>query len=399
LARKRKIGAFFMSKPHIIIIGAGFTGVATAHDLALRGCDVTVIERGDICNGTSGRTHGLLHSGGRYAVKDKESAVECIEENMILRRIVPQVIEPNGGLFIAIEESDLSYAEQFIESCEECGIQIDELTPQQALKLEPNINPNLLSAFIIPDGTFDPLRLALAFAGTAKHNGARFRTFTEVEGLLTDGQGNVNGVKVLDRAANRLLELRADVVVNATGAWAGQITGMAGLDAPVQPTPGIMVAYDQRLVQRAVNRLNVPGDGDIVLPQRRMVVVGTTSFDAENVDYIPVTEDQVKLMLERGSELIPGIRNTKPRGIYMATRPLVGGGSGRSIARTFKCFDHKETHGIDGLVTITGGKATTLRIMAEKTADVVCAKLGIDMSCVTKETPLLSYRQYYTIPN
>jgi len=388
-----------MSKPHIIIIGAGFTGVATAHDLALRGCDVTVIERGDICNGTSGRTHGLLHSGGRYAVKDKESAVECIEENMILRRIVPQVIEPNGGLFIAIEESDLSYAEQFIESCEECGIQIDELTPQQALKLEPNINPNLLSAFIIPDGTFDPLRLALAFAGTAKHNGARFRTFTEVEGLLTDGQGNVNGVKVLDRAANRLLELRADVVVNATGAWAGQITGMAGLDAPVQPTPGIMVAYDQRLVQRAVNRLNVPGDGDIVLPQRRMVVVGTTSFDAENVDYIPVTEDQVKLMLERGSELIPGIRNTKPRGIYMATRPLVGGGSGRSIARTFKCFDHKETHGIDGLVTITGGKATTLRIMAEKTADVVCAKLGIDMSCVTKETPLLSYRQYYTIPN
>ncbi len=388
-----------MSKPHVIIIGAGFTGVATAHDLALRGCDVTVVERGDICNGTSGRTHGLLHSGGRYAVKDKESAIECIDENMILRRIVPQVIEPNGGLFIAIEESDLSYAEQFIENCEECGIQLDELTPQQALKLEPNINPNLLSAFLIPDGTFDPLRLALAFAGTAKHNGARFRTFTEVEGLLTDGQGNVTGIKVLDRAANRPLELRADVVVNATGAWAGQITGMAGLDAPVKPTPGIMVAYDQRLVQRAVNRLNVPGDGDIVLPQRRMVVVGTTSFDAENVDYIPVTEDQVKLMLERGSELIPGIRNTKPRGVYMATRPLVGGGSGRSMARTFKCYDHKESHNIDGLVTITGGKATTLRAMAETTANVVCAKLGIDAPCVTKETPLLSYRQYYTIPN
>lgn len=388
-----------MPKPHVIIIGAGFTGVATAHDLALRGCDVTVIERGDICNGTSGRTHGLLHSGGRYAVKDKESAIECIEENTILRRIVPQVIEPNGGLFIAIEESDLAYAEQFIDGCQECGIPLDELTPQQALKIEPHINPNLLSAFIIPDGTFDPLRLALAFAGTAKQHGARFRVFTEIEGLLTDGQGNVVGVKALDRTANQPLEIRADVVVNATGAWAGQIANMAGLEAPVTPTPGIMVAYDQRLVQRAVNRLNVPGDGDIVLPQRRMVVVGTTSFDAENVDYIPVFQDQVQLMLERGSELIPGIRHAKPRGIYMATRPLIAGGAGRSIARTFKCYDHKETHNMDGLVTITGGKATTLRLMAEKTSDVVCAKLGITAPCVTKEMPLLSYRQYYNIPN
>ena len=88
-----------MTKPHAIIIGAGFTGVATAHDLALRGCDVTVVERGPIANGTSGRTHGLLHSGGRYAVKDQESAIECIDENLILRQIVPSVIEPNGGLF------------------------------------------------------------------------------------------------------------------------------------------------------------------------------------------------------------------------------------------------------------------------------------------------------------
>lgn len=388
-----------MSKPHVIVIGAGFTGVATAHDLALRGCDVTVVERGDLCNGTSGRTHGLLHSGGRYAVKDKESAIECIDENTILRKIVPQVIEPNGGLFIALDESDLAYAEQFIDSCEECHIPLEELKAEQALKLEPNINPKVLSAFIIPDGTFDPLRLALAFAGTAKHNGAKFRTFTEVQSLLIDGQGNVTGIKVLDRASGKTKEMRADVVVNATGAWAGEITSMAGLDAPVKPTPGIMVAYDQRFVQRAVNRLNVPGDGDIALPQRRMVVVGTTSFDAENVDYIPVIEDQIKLMLDRGSELIPGIRSAKPRGIYMATRPLVGGGSGRSIARTFKCYDHKETHNVDGLVTITGGKATTLRAMAEKTADVVCAKLGVTTPCVTKETPLLSYRQYYTIPN
>jgi len=111
-----------MSKPKVIVIGAGFTGVATAHDLALRGFDVTVVERGDIANGTSGRTHGLLHSGGRYAVNDQESAIECIDENLILRKIVPQVIEPNGGLFIAIDESDLAYAEEFIDGCNACHI-------------------------------------------------------------------------------------------------------------------------------------------------------------------------------------------------------------------------------------------------------------------------------------
>src|SRR5512146_644884 len=126
-----------MGKPKVIVIGAGFTGVATAHDLALRGLDVTVIERGDICNGTSGRTHGLLHCGGRYCVGDQESAIECIDENMILRRIVPQAIEPNGGLFIGLDDSDLQYAEKFEKGCEDCHIPYDRLTPEQALKLEP----------------------------------------------------------------------------------------------------------------------------------------------------------------------------------------------------------------------------------------------------------------------
>jgi glycerol-3-phosphate dehydrogenase len=160
-----------------------------------------------------------------------------------------------------------------------------------------------------------------------------------------------------------------------------------------------MVAFDQRFTNLVINRLNKPGDGDIVLPQRRMVVVGTTSFEVEDVDYIPVIEDHVELMLERGAALIPNIRNSKMRGAYMATRPLIGAGStGRSVARTFKCFDHQESDSIEGFVTITGGKATTLRVMAEKTSDIVCEKLGIDVKCTTAELPLLSYRQFYAQP-
>jgi glycerol-3-phosphate dehydrogenase len=383
------------TKPFAIIIGAGFTGCALAHDLALRGLHVTVVERGDIASGTSGRTHGLIHSGGRYCVNDREAAIECIEENTILRQIAAQCIEPNGGLFVALDDDDLRYAEAFVQGAAACGIPTQELTPQQALRLEPNLNPHLKAAFIVPDGTFDPLRLALAFAATAKDHGARFVTYTEVTSLLLNGQGDVVGVSIWDRARDRQRELRGDIVINAAGAWAGQIAMMAGANVPITPTPGVMVTFERRLVQRPINRLNKPSDGDIALPQRRMVVVGTTSFEVDDPDYVPVTESHIALMIERGAELIPVLRHTDRRGAYMSARPLVGKGGGRSMARTFKCFDHKESDGVYGLVTITGGKATTCRVMAEKTADLICAKLGVTAPCVTRTTLLSPYRRYF----
>ena len=385
-----------MAKPQAIIIGAGFTGCALAHDLCLRGVDVTVIERGDIASGTSGRTHGLLHSGARYCVNDRTSAVECIEENTLLRKITPQCIEPNGGLFVALDDRDLAYRPLFIQGMEACNIPFEEITVAEALRLEPNLNPKVLAAIKVPDGSFEPLRLALAFAATAKSRGARFLLYHDAEGLVMDGKGNVTGVKAWDRNTNTHTEYSADMVINATGAWAGEIAALAKLNVPVKPTPGIMVAFDRRLVERAINRLCEPDDGDIVLPQRRMVVVGTTSFETADVDYVPVDDEQIQMMITRGSDLVPAIKKAHMRGAYMSSRPLIGAGiEARSIARTFKCFDHKESDGIDGLVTITGGKATTCRAMAESTADVVCARLGIQAACATREFPLKPYREFY----
>jgi glycerol-3-phosphate dehydrogenase len=390
-----------MDKPKAIVIGAGFTGVAVAYDLAQRGMKVTVLERGPLVNGTSGRTHGLLHSGARYAVDDQESAIECIDENLILRKIIPQVIEPNGGLFVALNESDMAYREAFIKGCADCHISIEELIPRQALAIEPNLNPKLITAFKVPDGTFDPLRLAMGFAASANAYGAEFHLFCEVQDFILDGMGNVKGVKFLDRSSNQIKDINADIVINAAGVWAGEVAGYAGnIDLPIKPTPGVMVAYDQRLCQRVINRLNEPGDGDIIVPQRKMITVGTTSFEADNLDYIPVFDDQVKLMFERGCELIPDIKHTKERGAFMASRPLLDSGTkGRSLTRTFKCFDHKESDNVDGLVTITGGKATTMRLMAEKTADLVCQKLGLHVPCQTAEIPILSYRKFHLAHN
>lgn len=386
-------------KPHVVIIGAGSTGSACAHDLALRGVAVTVVERGEVGSGTTGRNHGLLHSGARYAVKDRESAVECIEENMILRRIMPDVLELNDGLFVALDESDLQYKKPFLEACEVCGIPAQEITPEAALRLEPRLNPNLLAAVRVPDGVFEPFRFCLSFLATAVKNGAAVRTYTEVVGLEQSGS-TVSGVRVWNRIRHKEEVIGCDLVVNAAGPWAGRIAQMAGVSVPVVPTPGVMVAVGRRLGNMVVNRLNKPGDGDIVVPQRMTSIIGTTSWQVDDPDHISIPADHVERMLVSGEALLPGFRSAGVRGVFAVARPLVGSrdsGSaeaGRELSRTFECFDHA-LDGVEGFVTITGGKTTTSRAMAEKLADVVCKKLGVAAPCRTRETPLESYREFY----
>ena len=383
---------------HILIVGGGGTGGALAHDLSLRGLRVTLVERGEVTSGTTGRHHGMLHSGGRYAVNDRESAVECIEENMILRRICPGSFELNDGLFIAVEDEDMEYLEPLLAGCEASGVPARRLTPGQALALEPNLNPELKAAVRVPDGSMDAMRLALRFFATAQHNGATIRPYTEVRSLLVHDH-LVSGAVVQDRLTGRETEIHADVVINATGPWSEQVAAMAGVDVPIRPSPGVLLALRGRLCNMVINRMHKSGDGDIVLPQRALSVVGTSSWVVEDPDDLSVPADHVARMYSEGAKLIPAVRHAEQRAAWSAARPLVGsrgeGDSGRELSRTFKTFDHKETDGVEGFVTITGGKATTLRGMAELCADVVCRKLDVDEPCMTRETVLLSHSAYY----
>ncbi len=381
-------------RPTALVVGAGSTGAATAHDLALRGFAVTVVERGEIASGTTGRNHGLLHSGARYAVKDPEAAAECIVERDILARIVPEILELNGGLFVALDQAGLDYRELFLDSCRTAAIPVRELTAAETLELEPALNPDLLCAVEVPDGVYDPLHLCLAFLATAARSDARIEPHHEVEELIMHGR-SVQGAVVRDRCTGERRRFEADVVVNAAGPWAGRVAEMAGLDVPITPTAGVMVAVAGRSVDRVINRLEPPSDGDIVLPQRRTVVIGTSSWSVENPDHIEIPEEHVELMFRRGRELVPRIDRADERGVFAVARPLIGrpGDAGRELSRTFQCFDHA-ADGVEGFVTISGGKTTTARAMAEKTADVVCAKLGIEAACRTREVPLTSYREY-----
>jgi glycerol-3-phosphate dehydrogenase len=257
----------------------------------------------------------------------------------------------------------------------------------------------LKAAVWVPDATMDAMRLPLRFFASARRNGADLHPFTEVTGLLRHG-ALVTGVAVHDHLSGRDAEVQADLVVNATGPWCERLAGMAGADVPVRPSPGVLLALRGRLCNLVVNRLHPAGDGDIVLPQRALSVVGTSAWVVTDPDDLDVPEEHVQAMYREGARLVPAVATADFRAAWSAARPLVGaaGGtaSGRQLSRTFKCFDHAVTDGVEGFVTITGGKATTLRAMAEAAADVVCAKLGVQASCRTRETVLEPHTAYYT---
>src|SRR4051794_15566540 len=145
------MGGVARLRADVLIIGGGATGSAAAWDAALRGFDVVLVDRADLAEGTSGRFHGLLHSGGRYVVKDPVAAEECVAENPILRRILPHAIEDTGGLFVSTPDDDPAYGDRFLEGCRATGVPAQEIPVAEALAMEPRVNPGISRAFTAPD--------------------------------------------------------------------------------------------------------------------------------------------------------------------------------------------------------------------------------------------------------
>ena len=382
---------------HILIIGGGGTGAALAHDLVLRGFTVSLCEKGELLSGTTGRHHGLLHSGARYVVHDPVAARECIAENRTLRRIASGSFEENGGLFVALDDKDLAYREQFVAACRECGIPIEDISPDQALQWEPQLNPELLAALRVPDAVMDAWRLPLRFLATARHNGARLYRYHEAVELLRSAD-QIKGATLTDLRSRRSFSLKADVVVLAVGAWSGQLGHTAGIDIPVQPAPGVMVAVEDRLVNMVINRLRPAGDGDIVVPQRRLTIAGTSTWLAEDPENFEPPGGEARRIVELGAEMVPALAKSDVKAVWSAARPLLAEKSAsgpQGITRRFECIDHENRDGVEGLVSLIGGKATTLRAMAEAGADLICTKLDHTALCRTDTTPLLPHRAFY----
>lgn len=376
----------------VIVIGGGVTGAGTARDCAMRGLRVLLIERKDIADGATGRNHGLLHSGARYAVTDSESASECIKENMILKKMARHCVEDTSGFFISLPEDDIQYQSKFVEACLASGIKAEVIDPKEAIRLEPSVNPDIIGAVRVPDGSVDPFRLCASNIVDAKLHGAQILIYTEVIEIVKEGD-TVAGVRVLDHKSGHKSEYRAPVVVNAAGIWGHHIAALAGVNVGMFPAKGALLIFAHRVNNIVLNRCRKPANADILVPGDTVCVIGTTStkIPFEECDNMYVTPEEVNLLISEGAKLAPSLADARILRAYAGVRPLVSADndpSGRSISRGIVLLDHETRDGLKGFVTITGGKLMTYRLMAEQATDLVCKKLRVSRKCDTRTIPL-----------
>lgn len=383
----------------ILVIGGGSTGAGVAWDAALRGFKVILVERRDLTHGTTGRYHGLLHSGGRYVVKDPRSAVECIHENRILRRTHAHCIEETSGFFVVTPEDEGDYPDRFKAACDACGVPCAEIPVREALRHEPLLNPRISRVFEVPDAAADSFLATHATAQAARLAGAHILVYHEVTALLAgggEGERQVTGARVRNLATGEELLIHADMVINAAGAWAGRVAGLAGIEVNVIPGKGVMLALNHRIVNTVINRCKMPADGDILVPIHTVAVIGTTDEKVTDPEHLRIEPWEVQLMLDEGDKLTPGLSRARVLRAWAGVRPLYQegfAGESRDATRALTLLDHRLRDGVRGLLTITGGKWTTFRLMAETTVDQACAQLGVERACKTADTPVPGVEQ------
>ena len=329
----------------VIVIGGGITGAGVARDCAMRGLKVLLVEKYDLTNGATGRNHGLLHSGARYAVTDRESATECIQENMTLRKIARHCVEETDGLFITLPEDDILYQQTFVDACRNAGI-----------------------------------------------HGATVLTYHEVTRLIINN-GRVEGVVMRDNITGEMREAHAQLTINAAGIWGHLIAEMADVPLNMFPAKGSLLIFGHRVNQMVINRCRKPANADILVPDDAVCVIGTTSdrVSYDVIDHLKVTPEEVDILISEGEKLAPALATTRILRAYAGVRPLVAADndpSGRNISRGIVLLDHEKRDGLGGFITITGGKMMTYRLMAELATDLACKKLGVNKTCETAEKPL-----------
>ena len=377
-----------------VVIGGGATGAGTLRDLAMRGIKAVLVEKNDIAFGTTGRNHGLLHSGARYAVNDRESAMECYAENMIMKKIARNCIEDTGGLFVTLPGDDESYHDKLKKHCRLAGIPCENVSVKEALKMEPNVNSSIVSALHVPDGAIDPFRLAEANILDAEERGAAVYTYTHVTEIIREGDA-VKGVRCFDEKTGSTFEIYADIVINASGIWSQHICGLAGIEFKMTASKGSVLVIDYRVTNMVINCCRIPSNGDIIVPNDTVALIGTTSktIDYDKIDDPEPEDDEIEEMFAKGKDMVPNIAKSRILRVYSGVRPLLaesGGGAkdGRKITRSIALVDHSERDGVSGMVSITGGKLVTYRLMAEMAVDLACRKLKVNKKCITHKTPL-----------
>jgi len=380
-------------KCDVLVIGGGATGLGVAWDLSLRGLRVSLVEKGETGSGTSGRYHGVLHSGARYVVSDPATARECIHENAIVRRIAPRTIDDVGGLFVLTPGDDESFLQTWTRGCQEAGIEAQEVSDERLRALEPSLSPSIRTGFRVPDAVCHAMALCASLAEATRANGARVLTHHRLDRFHTSA-GRVQVALVTALATGEELRIHPRMVVNAAGPWGGEVARAAGIELRLDLTRGALLAFEGRLVRTIVQRLRMPDDNDGLVPRGKLCIAGTTGVPTEDPSDRRVEEWERRQMQEELARIVPALARARLVHAWSAVRPLYdpdgrkNGADARTLSRDFTVLDHAERDGVEGILSAVGGKLSTFRLMAERLSDAVCAKLSVSLRCRTADTRL-----------
>lgn len=390
----------------LLVIGGGATGLSVALDGASRGLKVALIEGRDFAEGTSSKATKLLHGGVRYLAQGNIALVrQALQERTILMRNAPRLTQPLPFLIPVRSWGQRTFYE--------AGLRVyDLLAGEHSLGATRWINANeahrcsphlqtqdLKGAVVYMDGQFDDAGLAIALARTAHDQGAVLINHVEVTGLLEAG-GRIQGVRAHDRIAGETLEVRARCVVNATGVWVDDILtmrpGAGASPAHVRPSQGVhLVLKADWLDGRHAVLVPRTADGRVLfaVPWRGHTLVGTTDTPVNARTTEPQAQaTELDFLLRESARLFDRpVQREHIGSLWAGLRPLVQPEGGRS-ARATRSISREHSIWVDasGLVSVTGGKWTTCRAMAE---DVLSACMRAELlppmgPCRTRDLPL-----------
>ena len=382
----------------LIVVGGGATGVGVALDAAARGYGVLLLEQHDFGKGTSSRSTKLIHGGVRYLEQGNLSLVmEALKERGLLLRNAPHLIRNLGFVVpnydwweapfygIGLKLYDLLAGKYGFGASR-------ILSKEETLRQLPTIRTEGLRGGVIYfDGQFDDARLLIHLVATAFDQGAVLLNYARVTGLLRNGEGLVDGVRVRDAESGEEFEARARVVINATGPFSDALRRQADPDAEpmIAPSQGVHLVFDGSFLPGG-RAILVPHtrDGRVLfaIPWYGHTLVGTTDTPVAEAALEPVArEDEIEFILETaGSYLARQPARADVRSVFAGIRPLVrGAGNGTTAALS---RDHTIRIENSGLITISGGKWTTYRHMAEDCVDQAATLARLpERPCVTAD--------------
>ncbi|MFI4972027.1 MAG: glycerol-3-phosphate dehydrogenase/oxidase [Hyphomicrobiales bacterium] len=379
----------------VCVIGGGVTGAGIARDLSLRGLSVLLLEKGDWGGGTSGASSWMIHGGPRYLEFDWDTTrtstrdaghIVSIARNLVYRVVFLIPVLPHDRNNIERMETAMEVYDRFQPLKKAHPHR--RLSPSEALQAEPGLTPDLIGAVTMEEWGVDPHRLVYANVEDAVAHGARALNHTRVTDLVRD-EGKVIGVRYRgpDGATS---EARARVVVNATGPWSPEVSGMAGVPVQLRPAKGIHIIYPHRISNFSVSAESIDGRDLLMVSHGGFTLLGTTDDDFYgDLDSVDVLQDEVDYLLQGIERVFPTIRRYRPVRTTTGVRPTLYKWRRYEdeLSRKYEVIDHA-AEGVEGFVTIAGGKLSMYRLMAEQTSDAVCRKLGHQATCTTATRPL-----------